>query len=93
MNSSQLHSYKKKEIVKKLLFTIFTSRPVARGSATHYPISGKRSTFSHEVGQKLGFRTRVKEGELQKVHFLGPKGPLLGVPHLPKIDPGYGPVY
>ena len=32
-------------------------------------------------------------GEVKRVHFLGPKGPLSGVPHphLPKFGPGYGP--
>ena len=29
----------------------------------------------------------------KKVHFLGPKGPLLGGFAPPKIDPGYGPEY
>ena len=28
---------------------------------------------------------------LKKVHFLSPKGPLLGGSVPPKIDPGYGP--
>ena len=35
---------------------------------------------------------RVEGVEVQKVLFLGPKGPLLGVPHLPRFDPSYGPV-
>ena len=41
----------------------------------------------------MGFCRRVEGGEVQKVHFLGPKGPLLGVPHLPRFDPGYGPAW
>ena len=47
--------------------------------------SAKRSTFSHKVGQKWGFCKRVKGDEVQKVHFLGPKGPHFGVPPLPSI--------
>ena len=27
----------------------------------------------------------------KRVHFLSPKGPFWGVPHMPKIDSGYGP--
>ena len=54
------------------------------GGATHPPKSTKRSTFSHKVDQKWGFCRRVKGGEVQKVHFLGLKGPLFWVPHPPK---------
>ena len=43
------------------------------------PKSGKRSTFGHKGDQKWGFCRRVGGGgEVQIVHFLGPKGPLLG---------------
>ena len=38
----------------------------------------KRSTFSHKLGPKWGFCRGVKGGEVQKVHFLGPKGLLFG---------------
>ena len=74
---------------------LYVIRPVARGvrGMMHHLKSTKRSTFSHKVAQKWGFCRRVKGGEGQKVHFLGPKGPLLGVPHLPKINPGYGPAW
>ena len=61
------------------------------GGATHHPKSAKRSTFCHKVGQKWHFCRRVigvrfKKSTIwvQKVHFLG-------VPHLLRIDPGYGP--
>ena len=57
------------------------TRPVVRGGAggaTHHPKSPKRSTFSHKMGQKWVFCRRVKGDEVQKVHFLGPKGPLFG---------------
>ena len=61
----------------------------------HHSKSGKRSTFSHKVGQKWvfvgGLWGRGGGGEVQEVHFLGPKGPLFGGPAPPKIDPGYGP--
>ena len=67
--------------------TSLAIRPVAVAP----PKSAKRSTFSHKVGQKWGFCRRVRGVRFKKVHFLGPKGPLLGVPHPPKIDPGYGP--
>ena len=50
----------------------------------HPPKSAKRSTFSHKVGQKLGFCRRVRGVRFKKVHFLGPKGPLFGVLHPPK---------
>ena len=41
------------------------------------PKSAKRSTFSHKIGQNGGQEgMRVKMGEVQKVHFWGPKGPL-----------------
>ena len=77
---------------------ISENRPVARGvrGCDAPPKSAKRSTFSHKVGQKWGFCRRVKGGEVQKVHFLGSKGPLFWGPVPPpppkkKIDPGYGP--
>ena len=62
----------------------------ARG-VTYPPKSAKRSTFSHQMGKKWGVCKRVKGGEVQKVHFLGPKGPHFGGFCTPKIDPGYGP--
>ena len=67
-----------------------TARPVARGGGVqgvHPPQkkSGKRSTFCHKVGQKWGFCRRVEGGEVQKVHFVGPKGPLLGGSAPPQI--------
>ena len=70
------------------------SRPVARGvcrGATHPLKSAKRSTFSHKMGKKWGICKRVKGGEVQKVNFLGPKGPHFGGSAPPKINPGYGP--
>ena len=56
------------------------------------PKFGKMSTFGYKESQKWGFCGRVEEGKVQKVHSLGPKGPLLGVSHPPRFDPGYGPV-
>ena len=50
--------------------------------------------LAKQNGPKMGFVPvipRVKGGEVQKVHFWGPKGPLFGGPAPPKIDPGYGP--
>ena len=57
--------------------------------------SAKRSTFTHKMGKKWGVCKRVKGDEVQKVHFWGPiqKVNILGVPHPPKIDPGYGPAF
>ena len=40
---------------------------------------------------KNGIFVRGLRGEVQKVHFWGPKGSHFGVPHLPKIDSKYGP--
>ena len=31
-------------------------------------------------------------GEVQEAHFLDPKVHILGIPHLPQINPGYRPV-
>ena len=59
-------------------------RPVARGGTMQPPKSAKRSTSVHKMGQKWGFCRRVKGGEVQKVHFLGPKCPLFGVPPPPQ---------
>ena len=63
--------------------------------ATHHPKSTRRSTFSHKVDQNWGFCSRVWGGgsEIQTVPFQDPKLGVhfLGVPLLPKIDPGYGP--
>ena len=39
----------------------------------------------------MGFLLKGQGGEVQKVYFLGSEGPLFGVQHLLKIDPGYGP--
>ena len=39
---------------------------------------GPLSTFGHKVDQKCGFCMRIERGKVQKVHFLGPKGSLLG---------------
>ena len=49
----------------------------------HPPKSAERSTFNHKMGQKWGFCRRVKGGEVQKVHFLCPKGPHFGGPAPP----------
>ena len=68
-----------------------SSRPVAGRWGNAPPKSAKRSTFSHKMGQKWGLCRRVKGGEVQKVHFLGPSGPFFGGPAPPIINPGYGP--
>ena len=40
----------------------------------------------------MRFLLEGKGGEVQKVHFLGPKGPLFwGAAPPPQIDPGYEP--
>ena len=54
--------------------------------AMHPQKSAKRFTFSfsHQMGKKWGFCSRVEGDEAQKVHFSGPKGPLLGVLDPPK---------
>ena len=65
-------------------------RPVARGYDTP-PKSAKRSTFSYKMGQKWGFCRRVKGVRFKKSTFWVQKVHFLGVPHPPKIDPGYGP--
>ena len=44
------------------------------------------------MGKKWGVCKRVKAGEVQKVHFLCPKGPHFGC-SAPPIDPDYGPAY
>ena len=68
-------------------------RPVARGcwGCDAPPKSAKRSTFSHIMGQKLGFWWRVKGVRFKKSTFWVQKVHFFGVPHPSKIDPGYGP--
>ena len=65
-------------------------RPVARGWGCT-PKSAKRSTFRHKMGQKWGFWRRVKGWGSKSPLFGSKRSTFLGVPHLPKIDPGYGP--
>ena len=57
------------------------TRPIARGMM-HHPKSGKRSTFSHKVGQNGVLVGGLMEGSfkkstpwVQKVHFLGGPAP------------------
>ena len=47
--------------------------------------------FWQQSVPKQGLCRRVEGGEVHKVNFLGPKGPLLGVPHPSRFDPGCGP--
>ena len=66
-------------------------RPVARGRAgdvTHHPKFAKKSPFSQKVDQKWSFCMR---GEVQKSTSGVQKVHILGIPHLPNIDPGYRP--
>ena len=92
-----LHSVVKKHAVprsRKSTGQIFLScgfcRPVARGCDAP-PKSAKRSTFSHKMGQKWGFCSGVEGVRFKKFTFWIQKVPFFGVPHPPKIDPGYGP--
>ena len=69
------------------------TRPVAQAHS-QAPKSAKRSTLSmlsYKMGQQWGFCKRVKRDEIQKVHFLGPKGPHFGVLHPPQNWSCYGP--
>ena len=50
----------------------------------HYPKSADRSTFSHNLGQKVGFLLESYGGEIQKNSFWGPKGPFSGDPAPPQ---------
>ena len=63
------------------------------GGAMHPPKSAKRSTFSHKMGQKWGFCRRVKGVRFKKSSLWVQKVHFFGVPHPPKIDPGYGPAF
>ena len=79
-------------------FVFLTIRPVARGVGVRGcdappPKSAKRSAFSHKVAQKWGFCRRVKGVKSKKSTFRVQKVHLLGVSHLPTINPGYGPAY
>ena len=57
---------------------------------THTPKFGKRSTFGNYVGQNGVFVGGLRRGRFKKSTFWVQKGPLLGVLHLARFDPGYG---